>query len=267
MLFAASLARWKRLLYGLSEAAACSRQRGQRVPGTRIGHRGDHHRRHRSPGGPSTRRYRSTLTWPLCPVGRPESATSSGAFTPPAQTNTPPSTNCPSVSRKPSSVAAAIVALVRTWTPRSERILAALSISCGEGQGQDGRARLDKLHGGPVGRQAVGAGYLGQPRAAPLRPSISQSGGCPKQCWVPPPQPLAWQHPACGNWPPPMPMAVGGIPIAHASLQIHRQYQWPALGVHAHRPPGVRCATTAQCGCASHDQVPNPPTWRPCGHC
>ena len=36
------------------------------------------------------------------------------------------------MSRKPSCVAAAIVALVRTWTPRSERILMALSISWGE---------------------------------------------------------------------------------------------------------------------------------------
>src|SRR5215470_8116771 len=83
-------------------------------------------------GWSSTRRYRSTLTRPLWPVGNSESATSPGAFNPPAQTNTPPSTSCPSVSRKPSPVAAAIVALVRTWTPRSERILAALSISCGE---------------------------------------------------------------------------------------------------------------------------------------
>src|SRR6266851_2197000 len=83
-------------------------------------------------GWSSTRRYRSTLTRPLWPVGNPASATSSGAFTPPAQTNTPPSTSWPSLSRKPSSVAAAIIALVRTWTPRSARILAALPISCGE---------------------------------------------------------------------------------------------------------------------------------------
>src|SRR6266567_1909576 len=83
-------------------------------------------------GRSSTRRYRSTLTRPLWPVGNGESATTAGAFSPPAQTNTPPSTSWPSVSRKPSSVAAAIVALTRTWTPRSERIVAALSISCGE---------------------------------------------------------------------------------------------------------------------------------------
>jgi hypothetical protein len=83
-------------------------------------------------GWSSTRRYWSTLTRPLWPVGNGESATSPGAFTPPAQTNTPPSTSWPSVSRKPSSVAAAILASVRTRTPRSERILAALSISCDE---------------------------------------------------------------------------------------------------------------------------------------
>src|SRR6516165_4477608 len=83
-------------------------------------------------GRSSTRRYRSTLTRPLWPVGNAESATRPGAFTPPAQTNTPPSTSWPSLSRNPSSVAAAIAALVRTWTPRSERILVALSISRGE---------------------------------------------------------------------------------------------------------------------------------------
>ena len=65
----------------------------------------------------------------MWPAGNPESATSPGAFTPPAQTNTPPCTSWPSLSRKPSLVAAAIAAFVRTWTPRSERILVALAIN------------------------------------------------------------------------------------------------------------------------------------------
>src|SRR5260370_280084 len=117
-------------------------------------------------GRSSTRKYRSPLTRPLWPAGNPESATSSGAFTPPAQTNTPPSTSWPPLSRKPSSVAAAIAALVRTWTPRSERILVALSISCREEPARTVGPASTSTTPGPPGQ--VDARDLGRHEADPL---------------------------------------------------------------------------------------------------